>query len=130
MTSKGRILFVDDEAALAAVGKRILDRLGYLVTTQTDPFQAITAVRDQPGSFDLVITDLTMPGLDGVKLGRQLLQLQPNLPIILTSGYSGAMTNEKVREVGFRDLLQKPCNARTLAETVHRALQVTKPTKA
>lgn len=80
-------------------------------------------MRDQPAKFDLVITDLTMSGMDGAKLGVQLLQLQPNLPIIITTGYSGVMTPTKVRELGFRELLSKPSTARTLGETVHRVLQ-------
>jgi PAS domain S-box-containing protein len=116
------ILFVDDEDALAGAAKKMLERLGYTVTTTTSPTEALAAVRAQPEAFDLVITDLTMPGMDGARLGGQLLQLQPNLPIILTTGYSGLMTAEKVRELGFRELLSKPCTLRTLGETVHRAL--------
>jgi signal transduction histidine kinase/ActR/RegA family two-component response regulator len=119
------ILFVDDEDALVGAGKRILERLGYIVTTKTSPGEALAAVRDQPGKFDLVITDLTMPGMDGTKLGGQLLQLQPHLPIIITTGYSGVMTAEKVRELGFRELLSKPSTVRTLGETVHRVLRQT-----
>jgi len=116
------IMFLDDEEVLASVGKRILNRLGYVVTALTNPLEAITAVRDQPAAFDLVISDLTMPGMDGIKLGGQLLQLQPHLPIIIMSGFSGALTAEKVRELGFRELLCKPCTPRELAETVHRIL--------
>ena len=118
-----RILFVDDEVALASVGKQMLEGLGYVVTTKTSPLEALAAVRDQAKPFALVITDLTMPGMDGTKLGGQLLQLQPHLPIIITTGYSGVMTNEKVRELGFRELLSKPYTTRTLAEAVHCALQ-------
>jgi CheY-like chemotaxis protein len=124
-----RILFVDDEDALVDSGKRILERLGYIVTAKTSPLEAIADVRDQTEKFDLVITDLTMPSMDGVKLGGQLLQLQPHLPIILTTGYSGVMTAAKVRELGFRELLSKPSTARTLGETVHRVLQQTASTK-
>ena len=116
------ILFVDDEEALAGPGKKLLERLGYVVTTKTSPLEAIAAVRDQPGEFDLVVTDLTMPGMDGAKLGAQLLQMQPGLPIIIMTGYSGVMTTEKVRELGFRELLSKPCTARAMGEAVQRAL--------
>ena len=116
------ILFVDDEEALVQVGKKMLEHLGYVVTAKSSPLEAITLVRDQPEAFDLVITDLTMPGLDGVAFGRRLLQIQPRLAIILTTGYSGRMTAEKVRKLGFRELLSKPCTARVLAETVQRVL--------
>jgi PAS domain S-box-containing protein len=123
------ILFVDDESVLAGLGKKMLERLGYIVTIKTDPLETITVVQDHPGMFDLVITDLTMPGMDGTTLGRRLLQIQPGLAIILTTGFSGLMTTEKVRELGFRELLIKPCTALALAETVHRVLQPAAPAK-
>jgi len=118
-----RILFVDDEASLASVGKKILERLGYSVTTKTSPLEALTTVRAHPDEFDLVITDLTMPGMDGTQLGSQLLLIRPTLPIIITTGYSRAMTLDKIAELGFRELLHKPANARSLGEAVHRALR-------
>jgi PAS domain S-box-containing protein len=123
------ILFVDDETVLAKLGKKMLERLGYVVTTQTNPLEAVTAVRGQPGEFDLVITDLTMPGMDGAKLGAQLLLLEPHLPIILATGYSGVLTTEKAQALGFREILSKPSTARTLGETVHRVLRQTAPPK-
>jgi len=116
------ILFVDDETALVNVGKRMLERLGYTVTTKTNALDAVAAVRDQPEAFQLVVTDLTMPNMDGLKLGAQLLQLQPRLPMILTTGYSGILTEESVREMGFRGLLVKPTTARALGEAINRAL--------
>jgi PAS domain S-box-containing protein len=117
------ILFVDDEEALAGVGKRMLQELGYTVTVKTSAPEVIAALRDQPDAFALVITDLTMPVMDGLKLGGQLLQIQPRLPIILMTGYSGMMTSEKVRELGFRELLDKPYTVRSLAESVDRVLR-------
>ena len=117
-----RILFVDDEAVLASLGKKMLERLGYKVATKTDALEAIAAVRSHPDAFDLVITDLTMPGMDGAKLGGELLRIRPGLPIILTTGYSGVMTAGKVREAGFLGGLTKPCTARVLGEAVHRVL--------
>jgi CheY-like chemotaxis protein len=85
--------------------------------------EAITAVRDQPEAFQLVVTDLTMPSMDGIKLGKQLLQLQPKLAIVLSTGYSGMITEEAIRDLGFRGLLVKPTTARALGEAVHRALE-------
>jgi PAS domain S-box-containing protein len=122
------ILFVDDEEALASIGKKILERLGYTVTMKTSALEALAAVRDRPEPFDLVITDLTMPVMDGTKLGGQLLQIQPRLPIIISTGYSGVLTAEKAHELGFRELLIKPSTARTLGETVHRVLHQTAST--
>jgi len=120
-----RILFVDDEEVLASLGKKMLERLGYQVTTKSDALEAIAAVREQPEAFDLVITDLTMPIMDGARLGHELLQIQPRLPIIIMTGYSGVMTAKKARELGFRELLSKPSTAKALGEVVHRVLQQT-----
>jgi CheY-like chemotaxis protein len=117
-----RILYVDDEEVLARVGKRTLEGLGYVVTAKTAALDALATIRDQPGAFDLVITDLTMPVMDGLRLGTQMLQLQPGLPIILMTGYSGDITLEKICALGFSQLLEKPCTARTLAEAVHQVL--------
>ena len=114
---------------LAKLAKRMLELMGYVVTAHTNPLEAIAAVRDRAEPFDLVITDFTMPGMDGAKLGAQLLKIQPRLPIILMTGYSGMMTAAKVSELGFRELLSKPSTAQTLAETVHRVLHPTAATK-
>jgi signal transduction histidine kinase/CheY-like chemotaxis protein len=117
-----RILFVDDEEALARVGKKMLERLGYAVTIETNALEAIAMVRREPEKFQLVITDLTMPGMDGIKLGGQLKQIRPDLPMILTTGYSGLMSAEKVQALGFQELLVKPATARALGEAVDRVL--------
>jgi PAS domain S-box-containing protein len=123
------ILFVDDEAALAGLGKKILERLGYQVTMQTSALAAIGLVRADPALFDLVITDLTMPGMDGVKFGSELLQIRPGLPVVLTTGYSSVMTTGKARQLGFAGFLSKPSTARSLAEVVCRVLQPIVATK-
>jgi PAS domain S-box-containing protein len=117
-----QILLVDDEAVLARLGKQVLEQLGYRVTATTSAVEAIAAVREAPDAFDLVITDLTMPVMDGISLGRQLRLLQPSLPMILTTGYSGTLTTANMIEIGFQELMDKPVNARTLGETVARVL--------
>jgi len=124
-----QILFVDDEAALASLGKKILERLGYQVTMKTSVQEAIELVRAQPALFDLVITDLTMPGMDGVKFGGELLQIRPGLPVIITTGYSSVMTTGNARQLGFAGFLSKPSTARTLGEIVYRVLRPTIETK-
>ena len=117
------ILFVDDEVTLARLGKTMLERLGYHVTMKTSALEALALVREHPGQFDLVVTDLTMPVMDGLTLGGQLRQIRADLPIILTTGYCGVMTAEKACALGFRELLGKPSTARTLGEAIHRVLQ-------
>ena len=116
-------------AALASLGKKILERLGYQVTMKTSVQEAIELVRAQPALFDLVITDLTMPGMDGVKFGGELLQIRPGLPVIITTGYSSVMTTGNARQLGFAGFLSKPSTARTLGEIVYRVLRPTIETK-
>jgi PAS domain S-box-containing protein len=124
-----RVLFVDDEEVLAILGKKILEHLGYQVTMTTSALEALAAVRQQPEPFDLVVTDLTMPVMDGIQLGRELLRLQPSLPIIISTGYRGSMTAAKAEELGFRGVLSKPSTARALGEMVHHVLQPATVTK-
>lgn len=117
-----RILFVDDEEALVVLGKLTLEDLGYRVTTMVDSVDALAAFRSQPEAFDLVITDYTMPRLNGADLATALLEIRPALPIILTTGYSAGMTQEKAIATGFRELLPKPCPIETLAAAIRRSL--------
>jgi len=117
-----RILFVDDEAPLAAWGKDVLERLGYHVTSHTNVFEAMDEVRGHPARFDLVVTDLTMPGMSGVSFARTLLETRADMPIILATGYRGALTEDSVRGAGIRAVLLKPHTVQTLSDAVQRAL--------
>jgi PAS domain S-box-containing protein len=116
-----RILLVDDEPALTTVIKRNLERLNYQVTACNRPSEAIDWFRENPGRFDLVITDLTMPVISGLEMARELRQLRPDLPILLTSGHPAAVTPEELKETGVCELLQKPASLASLAEAVQRA---------
>jgi signal transduction histidine kinase len=115
-----RILFIDDERILTVLGERFLTRLGYEAVVESDPLAAIQ--RFFSGDFKAVITDLTMPHMSGLDVGRRLLQLNPNLPVILSTGYSATLDYERVRALGFRDLLIKPYNIEALAHCLQKAL--------
>ena len=117
-----RILFVDDEEVLTHVGQELLTNLGYHVAVFTSSLEALEVVRNDPQAFDLVITDQTMPNLTGEGLTRELLRLRPDLPVILCSGFSYAMTKEKLKEIGIRAYHMKPLEFRELALTVRRVL--------
>lgn len=116
------ILFVDDEEALVSLGKSMLEVLGYRVTTWTDSSEALAAFRSQPQDFDLVITDQTMPHLNGGDLATALLGIRPTLPIILLTGYNATMSFEQAKAIGIRELLFKPNTMQALGEAVRRAL--------
>ena len=103
-----RILYVDDEKALADMSKIMLERHGYRVTLFTNSLEAVNIFTERPYAFDLVITDQTMPGMTGIDLARKMLQVRPDIPIILCTGYSSIVSAEEARTVGINGFVMKP----------------------
>jgi PAS domain S-box-containing protein len=119
----GRILFVDDEPALTNLAEKMLANLGYTVVTRTDSADALELFRKDPDGFDLVITDMTMPGMTGDRLAQKLKEIRHDIPIILCTGYSDHMSEEKAKEIGIQEFIMKPLNMRSLAETTRKILK-------
>jgi two-component system, cell cycle sensor histidine kinase and response regulator CckA len=117
-----RILFVDDEEPLVALGERMLVQLGYQVTTRTSSREALALLRAQPEAFDLIITDYTMPEITGVDLARQALETRPDIPIVLCTGYSESITEEEAKKLGIREFCTKPLKRRGIAEVIRKVL--------
>ena len=117
-----RILFVGDGPALAELGQQVLEALGYQVLAQGDSREAWQRFAADPESFDLVITDLTMPGMTGAQLAEKILALRPRMPVILTTGYSDILTEDEAMEMGVREYLLKPVSTARLAEVVRQVL--------
>lgn len=122
-----RILCIDDEKRLAHMGKKILEHLGYQVEIHTEPASALRAMRATPTAYDLVITDLTMPGMTGVELARELLRIRTDIPIVLISGYTATLSAERLRTMGIREVLMKPHSLNALGAVVHRMVTRTTP---
>ena len=118
-----RILLVDNDPEIVATLQQLMEQLGYQVTTQTDSIEALRCFRTRPDDFDLVITDQTMPKLTGEDLAREILDLRPEIPVILCTGFREAVSREKARAMGIREFLIKPITTRVMAETIRRALQ-------
>jgi len=116
------ILFIDDEEMLVEMGKTILERLGYRVTVKTDSIEALKIIQDQPDHFDLVITDQTMPGMTGSDLARRILQIRPGMPIILCTGFSNLISEEKARTYGIKGFAMKPLAQKDLAALIRSVL--------
>jgi PAS domain S-box-containing protein len=114
-----RVLYVDDDKALVFLITRMLIRLGYRVTGFTDAVEALNSFRSQPGEFDVVVTDVTMPGLAGPELARELLSVRPGLPIIMTSGVISPEDGELARRVGVHRLILKPNTIDELGAALH-----------
>ncbi len=118
-----RVLFIDDEAAVAELGAAVLNRLGYNVTTFSSAADALELFLKNPQAFDIVVTDQTMPGLTGIQLAARLLRVRPDLPVVLCSGYSETVSRAAAQEIGIREFLMKPIAKRELAEALRRALR-------
>ena len=116
------ILLVDDEESLVEAVSSMLERLGYRVTTALNASQALKIFEKYQDSLDLVITDQTMPGLTGIELAKRMLSVRKDLPIILCTGYSEAVSPEKAKSVGISEFVMKPVAKREVAETVRRVL--------
>ena len=119
---KGRILMVDDEPFLTDMGKALMETLGYRVSTTNSPDQALSVVLNNPHSLDLLITDLTMPGMDGIELARQALSVRHDLTVVLCSGLGVCMDKEKANKAGIRFFLDKPFSLEQLSDILGRAM--------
>jgi CheY-like chemotaxis protein len=118
-----RILMVDDEVAILKAVSGTLEKLGYTVTTCAGSKEALSLFRLAPQSFDLVITDMTMPVMTGDRLAEALMEIRPDIPIILCTGYSGKMDDEQAADIGIKAFAYKPLIKRDLALTVRRVLE-------
>ncbi|MCP4341490.1 MAG: response regulator [Desulfobulbaceae bacterium] len=119
-----RILFIDDEEILANMGKTMLERLGYHVTARNSSLEALETFQNQPDQFDIVITDQTMPGMTGSDLSRRMLQIRPDIPIILCTGYSTIMSEEKAKAIGIKEFALKPLAKKDIAKLIRKVMDV------
>jgi len=113
-----RILLLDDEPTLTAVGERRLQALGYQITTFNDPIEALGAFRTAPERFDLVMTDFSMPNMDGVQFARHVSSIRRDIPILLATGYMDEFPDSTIVAAGISQVLSKPMTLATLGETV------------
>ncbi len=117
-----RILLVDDETAIITMEKQVLERLGYQVVSRTSSIEAYEAFKAHPEQFDLVVTDMAMPNMPGDKLARELIRIRPDIPVLLCTGFSETMTEEKIKFLGISGLVFKPLIIRDLAKKIREVL--------
>ncbi len=117
-----RILVVDDEEPLTTMFERVLSSLGYRVTAMHNSPDALAAFKASPQEYDLVLTDQTMPGMTGYQLGQQMLGIRPDIPIILTTGYSDSAYRDATLLNGIRAFMAKPAETGDMARLVRRVL--------
>ncbi|MDY6950756.1 MAG: PAS domain S-box protein [Thermodesulfobacteriota bacterium] len=117
-----RILFVDDEASLVGLARTMLKRMGYDVVTARGSLEALDVFRNGPDRFDLVITDMTMPHMTGDRLAEELMRIRPDIRVVLCTGHSERINEEKARAMGICDFLLKPILRSEVAKTIRRVL--------
>ncbi|MDM8536660.1 ATP-binding protein, partial [Desulfobacterales bacterium HSG17] len=116
------ILLVDDEQSIIEMEKIMLLRLGYKVTTRTSSIEALEAFRPTPDKFDMVITDMAMPNLSGDELSVELNKIRSGIPVLLCTGFSETMSEEKATAMGINGFLLKPIVKKELAHKIREVL--------
>jgi PAS domain S-box-containing protein len=117
-----RILFVDDEKDLAECGRRILEGIGYQVTAIHSTAEAVRVIRNEARNFDALVTDYSMPGMNGLEIAREWRRLQPTAPVILMSGFGNAINHDAIQQHKIYEMILKPFTMQALAEIMHAAL--------
>jgi CheY-like chemotaxis protein len=120
---KRAILLVDDEQIILSSMQRVLERSGYAVVSARSGQEAVELFEENPQRFQLVITDLTMPGIDGRELAKRILAASPGTPVILSTGYGDMITEQEAKSLGIRQMLLKPPSTGELRSVVHRVLE-------
>jgi PAS domain S-box-containing protein len=116
------ILFVDDELVLTQLMSQMLSKMGYHVTVHNSPLEALENFHHASEQFDLVISDVTMPDMDGPDMAREMMNIRPGLPVILCTGYSANLNEKIASNSGIRDVLHKPLSQQELSTTIRRVL--------
>jgi PAS domain S-box-containing protein len=117
-----KILYVDDEPALCRLVEHSLKRCGYDGVCSDDPLDGLRLFIEDPTSFAAVITDFTMPKMSGLELASEIRKIAPELPVIITTGFTGSLDVEALKLSGINEVLAKPFTMQGLAATLHRAL--------
>lgn len=117
-----RVLFVDDEEAAVTAMEKILKRLGYSITATTSSLKALELFRDNPESYDLVITDMTMPDMTGETLAEEIRLIRSDIPVILCTGFSDQIDEVKAHDAGIDEFMIKPINMNDIALAIRKVL--------
>ncbi|MCP3872787.1 MAG: PAS domain S-box protein, partial [Desulfobacteraceae bacterium] len=116
------ILFVDDEKAITNMMQQVLKKLGYHVETSLNPEEALDLFQAKPDLFDIVITDMTMPQMTGAKFAERLKEIRYSIPIILCTGHSSLIDEDKAKQLGIDGFVMKPVSKSKIAKAIRKAL--------
>ncbi|GAB6146634.1 response regulator [Desulfocicer niacini] len=121
-TGNEKILFVEDEEAIVKLGVLMLERMGYQVTGQVNSLEALDLFKSAPDQFDLVITDMSMPHMVGTDLAQKIMDIRPDIPVIICTGFSEHLDEAKALSLGIRGYIKKPLLRIELSSAVQDAL--------
>jgi CheY-like chemotaxis protein len=124
-----RILMVDDEVELVESGIRVLRWMGYQVKGATNPIEALEMIRAQPHQFDLIISDFSMPQMNGIQLAEEIKRINPGIHIILLSGYSSDVPKKQIKSTVINDFITKPISKNELARVIRKVLDESPPAR-
>ncbi len=117
-----RLLYIDDEEPIVEMMKENLENLGYNVTASTSSTDSLLTFRSQPENFDLIITDMDMPNMTGLDLAKKLINIRPDIPIILCTGFNDMATEKKAKALGVQEFVTKPASKKKIADTIRKIL--------
>ena len=118
----GTILLVEDEDMVRAVAERALSRQGYTIVTASDGDEGLEIVRSGKQAFDLVVSDVVMPAMDGPAMAREIRKLQPRLPVLFMSGYAESQLRSEI-DIEAMHFMAKPFSVRQIADKVEAVLR-------
>ena len=119
----GQILYLDDEEPLVFLVTRMLRRMGYEPLGFTEPAQALAAFKSAPARFALVLTDLSMPGANGLDFAAEILAVAPEVRVAVLTGHLYPADIDRARALGVRAIEQKPHTFEELGPLVQRLLR-------
>ena len=120
ISGRGRILLVEDEDMVRAVGERALTRAGYQIVTASDGEEGLAAIAND-GPFDMVVSDVVMPGMDGPKMVKALRKIHPEMPILFMSGYAEEQLRKEI-DIDRMHFIPKPFSVQQIADKVGQVL--------
>jgi len=108
---------------LTILGQQLLESFGYTVTVTNNSLNALEIFQNAPDTFDLIITDMTMPGLSGRELTKRFLDIRPEIPIIICTGFNDQVGEMHMKESGIREFVTKPYTIKSLDKSIRRLLE-------
>ena len=121
-TGSEALLLVDDEKEIVELNQKTLEKLGYHVSTCSNGKAALRIIKRNLKQFDLVLTDMTMPGISGMQMAREIAELNPDIPVIIGTGHSDTINREEALAMGIKEFYYKPLSTDRLVRLIRKVL--------